>query len=90
MKNEVFNYVQKNFPSNVSLNESKGMLNGLVLQYIKDNAKQLTGTGSNNTNENVNNKGSGTITLTEKIIQDTMKKILICQEKILLKDFKMM
>ena len=47
------------------------MLNGLVFQYIKDNAKQLTGTGSNNTNENVNNKGSGTITLTEKIIQDT-------------------
>ena len=73
-KNDVFNYVQKNFPSNVSLNESKGMLNGLVLQYIKDNAKQLTGTGSNNANENVNNKGSGTITLTEKIIQDTMKE----------------
>lgn len=52
------------------------MLNDLVLQYIKDNAKQLTGTNNNNTNtnENVNNKGSGTITLTEKIIQDTMKE----------------
>ena len=73
-KNDIVNYVQKNFPSNVSLNESKGMLNGLVLQYIKENAKQLTGTGSNNTNENVNNKGSGTITLTEQIIQDTMKE----------------
>lgn len=73
-KNDVFNYVQKNFPSGKSLNESKEMLNGLVLQYIKENAKQLTGTGSNNTNENVNNKGSGTITLTEKIIQDTMKE----------------
>lgn len=73
-KNDVFNYVQKNFPSNVSLNESKGMLNGLVLQYIKENAKQLTDTSSTNTNENVNNKGSGTITLTEKIIQDTIKE----------------
>lgn len=73
-KNEVFNYVQKNFPSNVSLNEAKGTLNGLVFQYINANAKQLTDTGSTNTNENVNNKGSGTITLTEKIIQDTMKE----------------
>jgi len=73
-KNDVFNYVSKNFPKGKSLNESKGMLNGLVLQYIKDNAKPLTNTGSSNANENVNNKGSGTITLTEKIIQDTMKE----------------
>ena len=72
-KNDIVNYVQKNFPSNVSLNESKGMLNGLVLQYIKANAKQLTDTGSTNTNENVNNKGSGTITVTEKIITDIME-----------------
>ena len=49
------------------------MLNGLVLQYIKANAKQLTDTGSTNTNENVNNKGSGTITVTEKIITDIME-----------------
>lgn len=72
-KNKVFDYVQKNFPSNKSLNESKGMLNGLVLQYIKNNAKQLTNIDSDNTN-NVNNKGSGKITLTEKIIEDTIKE----------------
>jgi len=73
-KNEVFNYMAKNFPKNKSLSDSKETLNGLVLQYIKDNAKQLTGTDNPSTNENFNNKGSGTITLTEKIIQDTMKE----------------
>jgi len=70
-KNDVFNYIQKNFPSNKSLADSKGMLNDLVLQYIKTNAKQLTNTS--NVNENVNNKNEGSITVTEKIITDIME-----------------
>ena len=65
------------------------MLNGLVLQNIKDNAKQLTDTGSNNTNENVNNKGSGiTITITEKIIQDTMKENFNKSREEVIKEFQ--
>jgi len=72
-KNEVFNYMAKNFPKNKSLSDSKEALNDLVFQYIKANAKQLTNTDSSNANENVDNKGSGTITVTEKIITDIME-----------------
>lgn len=70
-KNDIVNYVQKNFPKNKSLNESKEMLNGLVFQYIAENKKEVTNTS--NVNENVNNKNEGSITVTEKIITDIME-----------------
>jgi len=70
-KNDIVNYVQKNFPKNKSLNESKEMLNGLVFQYIAKNKKEVTNTS--NVNENVNNKNEGSITVTEKIITDIME-----------------